>query len=99
MLLADNERVTVEELLWTYDLKRCRLVVLSACETAISSFQQQDESDELTGLATCCIAAGAKGAIGSNWFVDDLATSLLVAKLFELMYEYKLRPAEALGKA
>ncbi|MEU7875219.1 CHAT domain-containing protein [Dactylosporangium sp. NPDC049140] len=53
---------------------RCRLVVLSACQTAVVVTRP----DEAFILPTGFLTAGAAGAIATLWPVDDLATCVLM---------------------
>jgi len=55
------------------------LFVLSACRTAIG-----DEDSEL-GFAGLALQSGASSAIGTLWYVDDLATSLFFIQLYKLL--------------
>jgi len=54
------------------------LVVLSACRTALG-----DEAAEL-GFSGLALQSGARSAIGTLWYVDDVATSAY----FVLLYRY-----------
>jgi len=71
--------------------KHCRLVVLSACETAL--IDTQNRSDYI-GLPTGFIHAGAMGTLASLWAVNDLSTALMMVKFYEL-----LKPGVSIGKA
>ena len=53
------------------DLRRLRLVVLSACETLAA---RQGRSGAVSGLAGAFLAAGAGGVVGADWRVDDRLT-------------------------
>lgn len=55
------------------------LFVLSACRTAIG-----DEDSEL-GFAGLALQSGASSAIGTLWYVDDLATSVFFIQLYKLL--------------
>jgi CHAT domain-containing protein len=57
----------------------CNLVVLSACETGVSSVAP---GDELLGLARGFFAAGAPALIVSLWTVDDSSTANLMAHFY-----------------
>jgi CHAT domain-containing protein len=74
-----------------------RLVVLSACETGLSSSFFGDT--EFAGLAGAFIAHGAAGVISSLWPVDDRATALMMAKFYDLHIEHGQDPATALRNA
>jgi CHAT domain-containing protein len=60
------------------DLRRVRLVVLSACETARGADR---DGGGFGGLAEAFLNAGAGGVIGSLWSVDDAATAALMSEL------------------
>ena len=55
------------------------LFTLSACRTALG-----DRDSEL-GLAGLALQAGAKTAIGSLWYVDDLATTVYFIRFYRLL--------------
>ena len=55
------------------------LFTLSACRTALG-----DQDSEL-GLAGLALQAGAKTAIGSLWYVDDLATTIYFIRFYRLL--------------
>ena len=56
------------------------LVVLSACETAMS---RTLGGDELAGLAIAFLYAGAQSLLVSLWAVDDPATAALMAAFYD----------------
>lgn len=55
------------------------LFTLSACRTALG-----DHDSEL-GLAGLALQSGAKSAIGSLWYVDDIATSIYFIRFYRLL--------------
>jgi hypothetical protein len=57
-----------------------RLVILSACETAVANI---GGGDSLTGLAQAFLQAGATGLVVSLWQVDDSATAELMRRFHE----------------
>lgn len=61
------------------DLRRLRLVVLSACETMRSS---DKASAGFVGLADAFLSAGARGVVGSLWRVDDNATRQFMERFY-----------------
>src|SRR5262249_26813611 len=74
-----------------------RLVTLSACETGLYDIDRNP--DEFIGLPGTFIALGAAGVLSTLWPVDDRATSLLIAKFYELHRGKGLAPAAALQRA
>lgn len=57
------------------DLRRTRLVVLSACETVRAP---SGRGGGFAGLAGAFLTAGAGGVVGAAWRVDDAATRALM---------------------
>jgi CHAT domain-containing protein len=72
------------------------LIVLSACETAVSEY---DGGDGIQGLAWSFQAANCPTVIASRWKVDDSETSVLMVKFYENLLATKATVAEALQKA
>jgi CHAT domain-containing protein len=62
------------------DLRRCQLVVLSACETGMIGTAVPDEA---ISLASAAFQAGAGGVVASLWAADDLATAILTAHMYQ----------------
>jgi CHAT domain-containing protein/tetratricopeptide (TPR) repeat protein len=76
LTLADGRFTTRD----AYGLElRCNLVVLSACETGVSSVAP---GDELIGLARGFFAAGAPAILVSLWTVDDASTATMMAHFY-----------------
>ncbi|MFD6464600.1 CHAT domain-containing protein [Streptomyces goshikiensis] len=75
---------------------RARLVVLSACESAVFGL---DAPDEVIGLPAGFLQAGAAGVIATLWAVDARATALLVARFYRAWRAEGLPPANALRLA
>ena len=73
-----------------------RLAVASACQTAVPDAALADEAYSIGAIL---LASGATGAIASFWPVDDLATALLMIKLYEALFDYDQRPSQALRHA
>ncbi|WP_258169735.1 CHAT domain-containing protein [Nostoc sp. 'Peltigera membranacea cyanobiont' N6] len=64
-----------------FDLKKCRLVVLSACETGLIDFN--NNSDEYIGLPSGFLYAGSSSVVSSLWTVDDQSTAYLMIKFLQ----------------
>ena len=93
---SGDTAVSAEEIL-DVDLSQARLVVASACETAIAA--GYDTVDEVLSLSSVLLAAGAAGAIASYWKVDDYATRLLMTRFYEELTTTPDHPAQALRAA
>jgi len=93
--VAPHEQLTMRQVL-TRRLTAARLVVLSACETAVPGARLPDEG---VGMPSSFIEAGAAGAIGSLWEVPDVSTMMLMTHFYELWRGRDLAPAEALRQA
>ncbi|WP_313802902.1 CHAT domain-containing protein [Sphingobium sp.] len=74
-----------------------RLVVLSACSTGISEVGHNP--DEFFGLPAGFMMAGAAAVVASLWPVDDLSTTLLMSRFYELHLKEHQMPATALRNA
>lgn len=80
VLMALGQRITLADLL-AHELEGTRLVVLSACESAVPGRRLLDE---VVSLPTGILQAGAAAVIGSLWSVDDLATMVLMTRFYQL---------------
>jgi hypothetical protein len=96
-LLLTGSRLTLRDLL-SQGPFALRLAVLSACETAVPGAELPDE---VIGLPTGFLEAGAAGVIGSQWAVPDTGTMLVMARFYELWRDRKagVPAAEALRRA
>ena len=78
-------------------LPKAPVVILGACETALTD--HTDVLDELEGLHTAFLLAGARVVVGSLWSVSDFSTSLLLARLHGRIWRRRTRVSEALAFA
>ena len=69
-----------------FQLDRCRLVVLSACETGLIDFH--NTSDEYIGLVSGFLFAGSPSVVSSLWKVDQVSTAFLFIKFYENLKSY-----------
>jgi CHAT domain-containing protein/tetratricopeptide (TPR) repeat protein len=110
LVLANRKELTLADMLHNQaDLHGLRLLVLSACQTAIPDLQGivnqiyslQGVIDEVHSLAVGMLQAGAKAVLASLWVVDDRATYLLIARFFqEWLPQMDVEPpAAALARA
>ncbi|HEU0012657.1 MAG TPA: CHAT domain-containing protein [Longimicrobium sp.] len=77
------------------DLRHVSLVVLAACQTVRTG---PGRAAGFSGLAGAFLAAGAGGAVGSLWDVDDRTTRALMME-FHRAYRGAPNPAAALRQA
>jgi len=92
LILSDGKQLNLNDILEKLRLHQpTRLVVLSACKTALIDFSKLPE--EAIGLPAGFMQAGTIGVIGTLWPVDDLSTTLLMAQF----YEYHLKGHPEMG--
>ena len=79
LLLAHEGDLTLADMLSDrVDLRGLRLLMLSACQTAMLDLQ--GARDEVRSLAAGMLQAGAAAILASLWAVDDRATYLLMVR-------------------
>ncbi len=96
-LVALADRTITAEELAALPLRGSRVVVLSACQTAVQQFN--DIPGEALSVSTSFLAAGTACVIASLWSVDDTATAMLMVRANEEMMLKGERPPEALRNA
>jgi len=96
LILHGDDRLLLSDIL-QLDLSNAWLVVLSACETALSDYL--DVLDEVQGLHTAFLIAGAPTVVGSLWAVDSLATALLMQRFHANLYTGRMPKVSALREA
>jgi CHAT domain-containing protein len=72
--------LTVEEI-FKLDLSQCRLVTLSASETALTDWTSS--SDEYIGFPGAFLLAGSASVVGSLWTPSDISTAFLMIKFYQ----------------
>lgn len=100
LVLANGQRLTLREILddGRYRLfSAMRLVVLSACKTALINLE--DWPEEVVGLPTGFLGAGVPGVVATLWSVNDLSTSLFMVRFYHNLIAKKMSSALALKKA
>ncbi len=75
-----TEGVLFAHELLSHDLRGLELVTLSACETALGRF---DRHDNLQGLPSALLLAGAQTIIGTLWQVSDDAAAVFFPALYQ----------------
>lgn len=98
--LFNREGRTVDGFLRLHEIYNldldARLVVLSACKTALG---KEVHGEGLIGLTRGFLYAGAAGIVSTVWNIDDRASAQLMSRFYEAMLRDGLRPADALRKA
>lgn len=94
-LLTFDARLTMTQLeqlvgLFRYRQDPLELLTLSACQTGIG-----DDRAAL-GLAGIAVKAGAKSALATLWFINDEASSELVAEFYRQLHDSSVSKARAL---
>ncbi len=84
LFLANKETLNLREI-FELNLKKSRLVVLSACETGLIDINSI--SDEYIGLSAGFLFAGSPSVVSSLWTVSDLSTSFLMMKFYETLLD------------
>lgn len=79
ILLANDKRLTVSDIARA-QLGKIRLVMLSACESAVPGIRM---ADEVIGLPTAFLQAGASGVVGTLWSVDQRCALELVVRFYD----------------
>jgi CHAT domain-containing protein len=94
LLFAGGELRSSE--LGTHKLPRSKLVVLSACDTGLDSY---DKGEGAIGIARTFLALGAPVVVASQWKVDSEPTKDLMVKFHRNRKERGLASAESLRRA
>ncbi len=84
LILAEQEPLTLGKI-FELNLKKSRLVVLSACETGMIDIQSI--SDEYIGLPSGFLFAGSQNVVSSLWTVNDLSTAFLMIKFYQILLD------------
>jgi len=98
--LARDKQLTLADMLsHTVDLRGLRLMILSACQTAVIDLQ--GAVNEVRSLSAGMLQGGARAVLAPLWSVDDRATYLLIARFAQLWFPSMERepPAYALAQA
>ena len=93
---ADNDGYLQVHEIFGLELGNANLVVLSACETAVSKIYG---GDDLVGLSRGFIYAGTPSLLATLWEVDDQSTAILMKKFYENWQKKGMTKPEALRQA
>jgi tetratricopeptide (TPR) repeat protein len=97
IVLASGEVMDLRQIAGELQLPHCRLVSIAACETAITAAGKL--ASEQVGLPAAFIQAGAPAVVATLWPVMDWSTSVVMARMYDLLLDHDLRPAHALRQA
>jgi len=95
LVLARDDALTAGEV-FGKQLPKARLVVLSACQTELESY---DSGEGMIGIARTFLAAGAPLVVASQWPVDSDATAELMIRFHRLRKVEGLNTTRALRRA
>ncbi|MEB3294245.1 MAG: tetratricopeptide repeat protein [Synechococcales bacterium] len=95
LVLGNGEKMPIADIR-TLDFGDIELVVLSACETALGSPEQ--EGVEIPGLSSFFLSKGAGAVMASLWAVDDSSTALMMQQFYQHLASGKMTKAQALQK-
>jgi len=93
--LADK-LLTMKEI-FGFDLHKCYLVTLSACETGLTDSIMI--GDEYVGLPSAFLYAGCTNVVSSLWKVNDISSAFLMIKFYQNMKKNQYSVAKSLNKA
>lgn len=93
VLSCGNGCLTAQEIAMT-DLRKVKLVVISACKSAVSLFGHDGSMVSIRGVFE---AAGVEQTVAALWEVEDCATAILMVLFYR--YLYSAAPSIALKKA
>ncbi|WP_262382358.1 CHAT domain-containing protein, partial [Microcystis aeruginosa] len=89
--LGELANLTLAEVFEKFDLRECRLVTFSACESGIIESKADSISDEYVGLPSGFLFAGSSSVVSTLWTVDPLATTLFMAKFYHDLKRISIR--------
>lgn len=78
----DGSSLRFVDIYRSMDLRHSQLVVISACKTAVRARVPA----ESISVATSFLTAGARCTIGTLWEANDLASTLLVSRFFDVHF-------------
>nr|CAO90118.1 unnamed protein product [Microcystis aeruginosa PCC 7806] len=89
--LGESANLTLAEVFEKFDLRECRLVTFSACESGIIESKADSISDEYVGLPSGFLFAGSSSVVSTLWTVDPLATTLFMTKFYYSLKRISIR--------
>ncbi|RMH77707.1 MAG: CHAT domain-containing protein, partial [Cyanobacteria bacterium J007] len=83
--LANGDKLTFLDIFNGLNIPLCRLLVLSACKTGLV---ETSSTDDYVGLSSAFFYAGARTVVASLWNVDELAATLVILRLYQILPDY-----------
>ncbi|MEC4812620.1 MAG: CHAT domain-containing protein, partial [Scytonema sp. PMC 1069.18] len=102
ILMGDGKPLTPTMISSLTGLNDIHLVVLSACQTALATSQNQNEPQdgvEINTLAYEFMNRGAKSVMASLWKVDDPSTAKIMQLFYKNLATGKMTKSQALRQA
>lgn len=96
LYLTAKERLRVENIV-NLNLEACRLVCLSACETAVTG--SETISAEYVGLVSAFLSRGVGRVVSTLWPVRSDAAALITIQFYRLLLLENIPPIDALNRA
>lgn len=97
VILGGGECLTIESLLPVLRARSPGLIVLSACETAVT--RVASTPDESLGFPAAFLHAGTRSVLATLWPVDDAASAFLIGRFYRELASGMKKPARALRDA
>ncbi|OJJ25849.1 hypothetical protein BI308_08920 [Roseofilum reptotaenium AO1-A] len=80
----DADKCLILPEIFNLRLPQCRLVVLSACETAITDISTT--TDEYISILAAFFFAGSRHVLGTLWAVNDISTAVFMVRFYETLF-------------
>lgn len=97
LVLANDEKLTLANVISELDLSTTRLVTMSACETGLTDIYQW--ANEYIGLPAGFLQAGVPATVSTLWPVNDHSTSLLMEHFYYNHFVNGMALSQALRQA
>ncbi len=97
ILSGDKQKIDIHQIDDLRGIGELKLVVLSACQTALG--KEGQDGVEINSLGFSFLEKGAKSVMASLWNVSDISTSLLMRQFYQNLANAPTTRAEALRQA
>lgn len=96
-IVLGKTQLSLRTLFDAQGLSQPQYVILSACDTALSS--DRELPHELIGMPSVFLQLGARGVIATQWPVNDFATTLLMGRLYQSVFDEGFSWLQALRRS